>query len=60
MTQTITGLDIARFAARRADFAADWDKRLSYLIRDAQPATFEAAWQTALAVLQQIQEYQNR
>lgn len=47
-------LDVARFAARRADFATDWEKRLSYLIRDAQPVTFEIAWQTALAALEAL------
>ncbi len=53
-------LDVSRFAARRADFAADWEKRLSYLVRDAQQVTFTAAWQTALALLQQLQEQQTR
>lgn len=50
-------LNVERFAARRASFAADWDKRLIHLIRDAQPVTFEAAWQTALTALEVLQDY---
>ena len=52
---SLDALDIPQFVARRAAFAADWERRLSYLVRDAQSVTFEAAWQTAVDVLRRIQ-----
>ena len=53
----LAALEISQFAARRADFAADWERRLSYLVRAAPQVTFAVAWETALEVLQQIKEY---
>ena len=53
----LAALEISQFAARRADFAADWERRLIYLVHDAPQVTFAAAWETALEVLQQIKEY---
>jgi predicted nucleotidyltransferase component of viral defense system len=55
---SLATLDVPQFIARRAAFAADWERRLSYLVRDTPPVTFEAAWQTTIEVLQRIQEYQ--
>jgi predicted nucleotidyltransferase component of viral defense system len=53
------GLDIARLdvqevMARRADFEGDWNRRLSHLVRDEYAVDFEAAWETTLKVLKQI------
>lgn len=53
------GLDIAMLDARkvtdrRADFEEDWDRRLSYLVRDVGAEDFEMAWRTTVEVLQQV------
>jgi len=50
----ITRLDVQQVAARRADFENDWNRRLSYLVRGELAVDFEAAWETTLKVLQQI------
>lgn len=43
---------------RQVNFATDWERRLSYLVRDTLPVTFEMAWQTAVDVLRYIQAHQ--
>ena len=43
---------------RQAALATDWERHLSYLVRDALPVTFEMAWQTSVDVLHYIQAYQ--
>lgn len=54
----LAALDIPQFEARRAAFATDWERRLSYLVRDTLPVTFEMAWQTAVDVLHYVQAHQ--
>jgi predicted nucleotidyltransferase component of viral defense system len=50
----IAGLDTRKVMARRADFEDDWNRRLSHLVRDEHAVDFEAAWETTLKVLKQI------
>ncbi|MGD1996470.1 MAG: nucleotidyl transferase AbiEii/AbiGii toxin family protein [Anaerolineae bacterium] len=49
-------LDVQKVAARRSGFEEDWNRRLSYLVRDARAADFEAAWMTTVEVLRQIED----
>ncbi len=50
-------LDVQNIMARRSDFEDDWNRRLSYLVRDAHAVDFEAAWKTTIEALQQIEEH---
>jgi predicted nucleotidyltransferase component of viral defense system len=52
----ITALDVQKITARRSDFEDDWNRRLSYLVRDAHAVNFEAAWKTTVEALQRIEE----
>lgn len=51
----IAMLDVQKVTARRSEFEEDWTRRLSYLVRDARAADFEAAWMTTIEILQQIE-----
>jgi len=51
--ETVT---IKRVTARRAAFEDDWNRRLSHLVQDASSVTFDAAWQTTIDVLRQVEE----
>jgi len=48
-------LDTQKVTARRSDFEEDWNRRLSYLVRDAYAEDFEVAWMTTVEILQQIE-----
>lgn len=52
----LTALDVERFVARRAEFAEDWRRRLSYLVQESKAVDFETAWQSAVEVLQQVKD----
>ncbi|MEA3341517.1 MAG: nucleotidyl transferase AbiEii/AbiGii toxin family protein, partial [Chloroflexota bacterium] len=49
-------LDTQKVTARRSEFEEDWNRRLSYLVRDARAEDFEAAWTTTVEILQQIED----
>jgi predicted nucleotidyltransferase component of viral defense system len=49
-------LDVQQFMARRDEFAADWQRRLSYLVREVSTLDFDAAWRTSIEVLQHIEQ----
>jgi predicted nucleotidyltransferase component of viral defense system len=51
----LAAMDVAQFTTRRAEFAEDWRRRISYLVQNAKALNFEEAWQTTLNVLQQIE-----
>jgi predicted nucleotidyltransferase component of viral defense system len=58
----VKGLDLAALSAetitpRRSDFEDDWNRRLSYLVRGEHALPFEAAWETTVGLLRQIEEY---
>jgi len=52
----IKALDIQQVTARRAAFEDDWNRRLSHLVQDASGVTFDAAWETTVDVLRQVEE----
>jgi predicted nucleotidyltransferase component of viral defense system len=52
----ITMLDARKVKDRRADFEEDWDRRLSYLVRDVGAEDFGIAWRTTVKMLQQIED----
>jgi len=52
----MAALSVRQMTARRVEFEADWTRRLNYLVRDAQAVDFEAAWQTTVGVLRQLEE----
>lgn len=52
----IKALDIEQVTARRAAFEDDWNRRLSHLVQDASGVTFDAAWETTVDVLRQVEE----
>ncbi|MBU0704319.1 MAG: nucleotidyl transferase AbiEii/AbiGii toxin family protein [Chloroflexi bacterium] len=52
----ITALNARQIAARRSEFEDDWNRRLGYLVSAEHALDFEAAWETSMAVLQQIEE----
>lgn len=52
----IEALTVERVSARRTAFENDWNRRLSYLVRDANAVTFDAAWETTMDILQEVEE----
>jgi predicted nucleotidyltransferase component of viral defense system len=52
----LAALDADRLRARRAEFERDWNRRLSYLVPEAGPASFDAAWQSTLALVEIAQD----
>ena len=52
----IEALDVEQVAVRRAAFEDDWNRRLRHLIQDASAVTFDAAWDTTIHTLRQVQE----
>lgn len=52
----IEGLNVERVIARRAAFEDDWNRRLSHLVQDVSPVAFDAAWETTVDVLRQVEE----
>ena len=53
----LAAIDIQKITARHPSFKEDWNRRLSYLVRDARTADFEMAWETTIESLKQIQEH---
>jgi predicted nucleotidyltransferase component of viral defense system len=51
----IATMDVQKITARRSDFEDDWNRRLSYLVRDARAVDFETAWETTIEVLEHIE-----
>jgi len=52
----IEGLNVERVIARRAAFEDDWNRRLSHLVQDVDAVPFDAAWETTVDVLRQVEE----
>lgn len=52
----IESLNVERVIARRAAFENDWKRRLGHLVQDVDAVTFDAAWETSLDVLRQVEE----
>lgn len=52
----IETLTVERVSARRTAFENDWNRRLGYLVRDANAVTFDAAWETTMDILQEVEE----
>lgn len=53
----IRDLSVEQTIARRAALEDDWNRRLTYLVRDAGAVPFEAAWQTTITLLWEVAEY---
>ena len=51
----IDALTVEQVTARRAEFAGDWDRRLSYLVQDTGAVTFDVAWKTTVDVLRVVE-----
>lgn len=51
----LAAIDIQKITARHSDFEDDWNRRLSYLVRDARAVDFDEAWETTIKVLKQIE-----
>jgi predicted nucleotidyltransferase component of viral defense system len=51
----LSSLDLGELAGRRSAFETDWQRRLTYLLPSDQPITFEAAWQSALQLIGDLQ-----
>ena len=52
----IETLAVERVTARRAAFEDDWKRRLGHLVQDVDAVTFDAAWETTVDVLRQVEE----
>jgi len=52
----IASLDVSLLEKRRKDYELDWKRRLDYLIPDSDAVTFGEAWQSTIAVIQQVQD----
>ncbi len=50
-----TALNADRLLNRRAEFQADWERRLSYLVPGHPDVTFESAWQSAVKAIRSVQ-----
>ncbi len=53
----MTSLGMKHLLDRRAEFEADWQRRLNYLVPANRGVTFDSAWQTtteAIRLLQQL------
>lgn len=50
----IEEMRVSNLQARRTEFAADWQRRLTYLLPRSQSASFEDAWETVMWVMRQI------
>ena len=48
-------LDMDRVLNRRAEFQADWERRLHYLVPVHQGVAFESAWQSTLEAIRLAQ-----
>jgi len=50
----IEEMRVSDLQARRTAFAADWQRRLTYLLPRSQSASFEDAWETVMQAMRQI------
>jgi predicted nucleotidyltransferase component of viral defense system len=50
----VTTLEIPSLLDRRSEFKADWDRRLSYLVRAPEGNRFDDVWETVVDVLRQV------
>jgi predicted nucleotidyltransferase component of viral defense system len=48
-------LDVDHVLKRRAEFRADWEQRLRYLVAMHQDVAFESAWQSTLEAIRLAQ-----
>jgi hypothetical protein len=48
-------LNIDHLLSRRAEFQADWERRLQYLVPVRQGVTFESAWQSTVEAIRLVQ-----
>ncbi|MFQ5344244.1 MAG: hypothetical protein ACE5F6_22100 [Anaerolineae bacterium] len=44
---------VSDLQARRTEFEADWQRRLTYLLPRSQSVSFEDAWKTVMRVIRQ-------
>jgi predicted nucleotidyltransferase component of viral defense system len=51
----VTSLDLQNLLDRRAEFEADWDRRLSYLVHTPEVGEFESVWETVVSVLRHVE-----
>ena len=48
-------LNVEHLLNRRAEFEADWERRLRYLVPVRQAVSFESAWQSTVEAIRFVQ-----
>ena len=51
----LEALDTRRLQSRKGEYELDWQKRLNYLVPEAEAVAFESAWPAAIDFIKQLQ-----